>query len=279
MIAPSKLLFATAGIPLSTTPRDTANGIKRVKELGLGAMELEFVQSVFISKEKAPDVKKVAQEQEVVLTCHAPYFINLNAIEPQKRGASRSRILQSAKILDACGGYSVCFHPGYYLKIEPSKVYESVKSELKKVLEEVKTLGLKVWIRPETTGKPNQFGTIEELCELSAEFDNVLPVVDFSHLHARTNGKFNTKEEFEYVLGLIEKKLGKVAISNMHMHLSGIAYNATGERNHLILKESDMNYIAVLQTLKDFGAKGVLVCESPNIEEDALLLKRTYEGL
>src|SRR3989344_7393811 len=233
VIQPKKLLFAPAGIPFSTKPRDTGNGIKQTKKLGLGAMELEFVHSVNISKEKAPEIKKIAEEEEIVLTCHAPYFINLNAIEPQKKGASRSRIMQSAKILDACGGYSVCFHPGVYLKIEPSKVYESVKSELKKVLEEVKTLGLKVWIRPETTGKPTQFGSIGELCDLSAEFDNVLPVVDFSHLHARTNGKFNTKEEFEYVLGLIEKKLGKVAISNMHMHLSGIAYNATGERNHL----------------------------------------------
>ena len=279
MIKPEKLLFAPAGIPISTPRRDTANGIRQVKKLGLGAMELEFVQSVNISKEKAPEIRKVAEEENIVLTCHAPYFINLNAVEPQKRGASRSRILQAAKILDACGGYSVCFHPGFYLGMEPQKVFENVKSEMKKIVDEVKQLGLKVWIRPETTGKPTQFGSIEELVDLSAEFDNVLPVVDFSHLHARTNGKFNSKEEFEYVMQLIEKKLGKSAVQNMHIHLSGIAYSEKGEKNHLVLKDSDMNYLAVLEVLKGFNARGVVVCESPNIEEDALLLQKTFERL
>ena len=279
MIAPKKLLFATAGIPISTQPRDTSNGIRQCKALGLGAMELEFVQSVNISMEKAPEIKKVAEENEIILTCHASYFINLNAIEPQKRGASRSRIVQAAKILDLCGGYSVCFHPGFYLKMDSKKVYENVKAELKKVLEELESYGTKVWIRPETTGKPTQFGSIEELANLSAEFDQVLPVVDFSHLHARTNGKYNTNKEFRSVMVLLEKKCGKEAIQNMHIHLSGINYTEKGERNHLILKESDMNYKDVLQVLKDFNAKGVLVCESPNIEEDALMLKKTFEGL
>jgi len=279
LIAPSKLLFATAGIPACTQPRDTENGIRAVKKLGLGAMELEFVQSVFITKEKAPLVKAAAEKEGVVLTCHAPYFVNLNAKEPQKRGASRARILLSAKMLDLCGGYSVCFHPGFYLGMEPSKVYGNMKAGVAKVLEEVKTLGLKVWIRPETTGKPNQFGTLEELVELSSEFDNVLPVVDFSHLHARSNGKYSTIGEFRHAMELIEKKLGKVAIDNMHVHLSGIAYGPRGEKNHLVLGESDMNYTAVLQALKEFNAKGVVVCESPNIEQDALLLQKTYEKI
>jgi len=279
LIKPKKLLFATAGIPLSTQPRDTLNGIKEVKNLGLGAMELEFVHSVNISKEKAPEVKKVADEQEIVLTCHASYFINMNAVEKQKLGASRSRILSSAKILNACGGYSVCFHSGFYLGMEPQKVYSNVKVQMKKLLEEVNSLGLDVWIRPETTGKPTQFGSIDELVDLSSEFDQVLPVIDFSHLHARSNGKFNTKEEFEQVMELIEKKLGKEGIHNMHIHLSGINYSEKGERNHLVLKESDMNYKPLLQTLKDFNAKGVLVCESPNIEEDTLLLQKTFKGL
>ncbi len=279
MIVPQKLLFATPGIPTSTRPRDTENGIRQLKKLGLGAMELEFVQSVFISKEKAPEIKKVVDETGIVLTCHASYFINLNALEPEKRAASRSRILQSAKILDACGGYSVCFHPAFYLGGEPREVYSNVKKELQKVMDEVKSLGLKVWIRPETTGKPTQFGTIEELCELSSEFDQVLPVVDFSHLHARSNGLFNTREEFQSVMELIEKKLGKTAIANMHIHLSGIAYGAKGEKNHLVLEKSDMLWRELLQVLKDFNAKGVLVTESPNIEEDTLLVQKTFLGI
>jgi len=279
LIRPEKLLFAPAGIQIRTSPRDTINGIKETKNLGLGAMELEFVRSINISTEKAPEIKKAAEDECIVLTCHAPYFVNLNAIEPQKRGASRSRIINSAKVLDACGGYSVCFHPGFYLGMEPAKAYQNVKGQMKKLLEEVNSLGLDVWIRPETTGKPTQFGSIDELVDLSAEFDLVLPVVDFSHLHARSGGKFNSKEEFEQVMELVEKKLGKEAIQNMHIHLSGINYSEKGERNHLELDDSDMNYKAVLQVLKDFDAKGVLVCESPNIEEDAMLLQKTIEKL
>ena len=279
MIKPGELLFATAGIPITTHPRDTVNGIRRVRQLGLGGMELEFVHSVNITLDKAPDVAKAAESSEVLLTCHAPYFINLNASEPQKRGSSRSRILSSAKVLDACHGYSVCFHPGFYLGMESSEVYRNVKAELEKILEEVKSLGLKVWIRPETTGKPTQFGSIDELVDLSSEFDQVLPVVDFSHLHARTNGRFNTRQEFEQTMELIEKKLGKEGVHNMHIHLSGINYGPKGEKNHLVLRESDMNYKAVLHVLRDFSAKGVLVCESPNIEEDALLLKKAFESL
>ncbi|MEM4630669.1 MAG: TIM barrel protein, partial [Candidatus Diapherotrites archaeon] len=266
-------------IPLCTNPRDTETGIKQTKKLGLGAMELEFVQSIFITKEKAPTIKKTAESEEIVLTCHAPYFINLNAVEPTKKGASRSRILQSAKILDLCGGYSLCFHPGFYLKDSKEIAYKNIKDQLEKIIEEVKQLNLKVWIRPETTGKPTQFGSVEELCDLSSELDQVLPVIDFSHLHARTNGKYNTKQEFFEVLSLIEKKLGKIAIKNMHIHLSGIDYGPKGEKNHLELKKSDMNYKAVLETLKEFDAKGVVVSESPNIEEDAILMQKFYETL
>jgi deoxyribonuclease-4 len=279
MLKPDKLLFAPAGIPICTEPRDTENGIKTTKKLGLGAMELEFVQSVFITKDKAPGIRKVAEEEGIVLTCHAPYFINLNAVEPEKRGASRSRIIQSAKILELCGGYSVCFHPGFYLKDSKAQAYKNVKEQLAKVMDEVKQLGLKVWIRPETTGKPTQFGSVEELCDLSAEFDQVLPVIDFSHLHARTNGKYNSKEEFKRILELVEKKNGKLALHNMHIHISGIAYNEKGEKNHLELDSSDMNYRAILEVLKEFGAKGVVVSESPNIEQDAIMMQKEYNKL
>ena len=108
-----KLLFGTAGIPASSSG-PTAVGIGDVKKLGLGAMELEFVHSINISKEKAPEIKKAAEQNNIVLTCHAPYFINLNSLEKPKLKASIQRILGSARILNLCGGWSVCFHPGFY---------------------------------------------------------------------------------------------------------------------------------------------------------------------
>ena len=96
-----KLLFGTAGIPASTQPRNTGEGIKRVRELGLSAMELEFVRSVNISLEKAKEIAAIQKKEEIALTAHAPYFINLNAMEAEKRTASVERIINSARVLEA----------------------------------------------------------------------------------------------------------------------------------------------------------------------------------
>ena len=274
-----KLLFATAGIPLSTKKPTTINGISRVKELGLDAMELEFVRSVNITKEKAPEVKETAKKETVVLTCHAPYYINLNAIEPAKKYASMYRIEKSAEILHLCGGWSVCFHPGFYLKMEKQKVFETMKKRIKEIREKLDNKGIDVWLRPETTGKPTQFGNYEELLKISQDIEKVMPVFDFSHIHARTNGKYNTTEEFNEVMEAIEKYLGKEGLENMHIHLSGINYGDKGERNHLILKESDMNYKDLIKVWKEFKIKGAVVSESPNIEEDALLMQKFYKEL
>ena len=107
----------------------------------------------------------------------------------------------------------------------------------------------------------------------------VMPCIDFSHLHARSGGKNNSLEEFHENLSLVENKLGKKALNELHMHLSGIEYSDKGERKHLILKESDMNYKDLLQVLKDFKVKGWLICESPNLETDALILKKEFDKL
>ena len=274
-----ELLFGTAGIPLSSNPRTTVDGIKHVRNLGLQAMELEFVRNINITKDKAPEVKKSAEQSNVVLTCHAPYFINLNSLEKAKIKASIDRILNSARIAHLCGGYSVCFHAGFYMNMEQKKVYDIIKHNLKEIISALKKENNSIWIRPETTGKETQFGNVDEILQLSQELDNVMPCVDFAHFHARTNGKYNTYKEFASILEAIEKKLGKRGLENMHMHITGIAYGPKGEKNHLNLKESDLKYQELLKALKDFKIKGVVISESPNIEEDALLMQKVYEKL
>lgn len=273
------LLFGTAGIPLSANPRTTSDGIKHVKKIGLGCMELEFVHSVNISKEKAPEIKKVAEDNSIILTCHAPYYINLNSSEKAKIKASIDRITNSARILNLCGGYSVAFHAGFYMGIDSKKVYGTIKNNIKEIISHLKKENNNVWIRPETTGKETQFGNVDEILQLSEEFDNVMPCVDFAHFHARTNGKYNSYGEFASILEKIEKKLGKRGLDNMHIHITGIAYGPKGENHHLALKESDLKYGELLKALKDFKVKGVAISESPNIEEDALLMQKTYKEL
>lgn len=273
-----KLRFGTAGIPHSTKG-DTLKGIEQVRNLKLDAMELEFVHSINISKEKAPSVAEVARKQDVVLTCHAPYFINLNSEDKKKFHASISYITNSAKVLSLCGGWSVCFHAGYYMKDTKEKTYERIKEGIKKIVAEVKEHDNKIWIRPEISGKGSQFGDLGELLKLSKDVEQVLPCIDFSHLYARTVGKNNTRDEFKAILTAVENALGKKALEDMHIHVAGIEYGEKGEKNHLILKESKFNYKDLLKVLKEFKVKGVLICESPNIEDDAMLMQKTYSGV
>ena len=272
------LLFGTAGTPRSTRNQTTIDGIERIAELGLDCMELEFVRGVRMGEGSAHLVADVATRERVRLSAHAPYFINLNAREPEKVKASQGRILQAARIAAICGAESVTFHAAFYLGDPPEKTYKTVKKYLGEILNQLGRENIRVRLSPEVTGKASQFGTIDELLSLSAELKGVAPCIDFAHWHART-GKFNSYPEFTSILGQVEERLGRAALDDMHIHVSGIRYGGKGEISHLDLGESDLRYVELLTALKDYGVKGIVICESPNLEEDAMLLQATYNSL
>ena len=273
------LLFGTGGTPHSAKTASTLDGIKRIAELGLGCMEIEFVQGVKMGAAGARLVGETAAKERVKLSAHGPYFINLNAHEPEKIRASQDRILQTARIASIFGAESIVFHAAFYLGDSPEKAYNTVREYLEEVLSQLKRENIRVWIRPEVTGKPSQFGTIEEVLNLSAELEGVAPCIDFTHWHARTGG-FNSYPEFASIMQQVKERLGKAALDDMHVHVSGIAYGKKGETKHLNLEESDFQYTELLKALKDYEAKGLVICEShPNLEEDALLLQATYNSL
>ncbi|MEM4755937.1 MAG: TIM barrel protein [Candidatus Woesearchaeota archaeon] len=275
----ASLGFGTAGIPLSTPQRSILTAMPYLSKLGLQGMELEFVHSITLSKEKAKEVNTLIKNYKLSLTCHGQYYINLNANDEEKAQASVARVLSAAKRAYEAGAYSVTFHPAYYLNQDKKTVYQTVKKRLQTIVQSLKDENIPIWVSPETTGKETQFGSIQELVQLAAEVDWVMPCIDFSHLHARTNGKYNSYEETAQVLELVETHLGKKALKRMHIHMSGIAYNQKGERNHLILSESDLRYKEILRACKEYAIAGMVICESPNIEEDAILLKKTYDAL
>jgi deoxyribonuclease-4 len=273
-----KLLFGTAGVPVSSKERSTVSGISRVRELGLDCMELEFVQGVRMGEKTAEEVNAAAIKGNIALSVHGPYYINLNAVEKEKLDSSVQRIYESARIGNICSAANIVFHPAFYLKDDSKVVYDRVFSLLKELAKRLEDDNIPVTLRPETTGKATQFGDIDEVLSLSAEIDGVLPCIDFSHIHAR-DGKHNTYEEFTLIFEKIEKALGKEGLKTMHCHISGIEYTSKGEKNHLILEESDMNYKDLMKVFKEFKACGTIICESPNLESDALLLKKTYETI
>jgi deoxyribonuclease-4 len=165
-----------------------------------------------------------------------------------------------------------------YGEAKPESVYKIIKEHLSTIVKVLKEEGNNIWIRPETTGKKSQFGTLTEIITLSQELEQVLPTVDFAHLNARTNGESNNYEHFESVLNTLEAGLGREILDNMHIHISGIKYSPKGERKHTTLADSNINYEELIKSFKDYRIKGIVISESPNIEFDALLLKKIYES-
>lgn len=271
-----ELLFGTAGTPHSAKKRDTVSGVERVKELGLGCMEIEFVRGVQMGPVKQELVARACEREGISVSAHGPYYINLNSDEKAKREASEERILQTARAGFGCSATTITFHAATYMGGEPEKAYGAVHGGLKRIVRTLDDEGVDVWVRPEVMGKSAQFGSLEEVIRLSQEIEGVLPCVDFSHLHARSAGGYNDLEGFRSALSMLEDGLGRAWLDDAHMHVQGIEYTEKGERRHLDLKDSDMNYKDLLRALKEYRVKGILVCESPNLEEDALLLKRSY---
>lgn len=273
------LLFGTAGIPISTQkPSSTVNGIRRIRELGLDCMEIEFVHGVNMEEKTALEVIQVATENGIKLSVHAPYFINLNAVEKKKINDSRQRILRSARICAICGASDIVLHAGFYLKNPPDRVYKAIAKQLKELSDILRAENSGVMLRVEVSGKDSQFGSLTEVLSLSTELNGVAPCIDFAHQHAKT-GKDNTYDEFVIILKRVKKRLGRQGLDNLHLHVSGIEYTNKGERKHLNLEQSDFNYIELLRALKDFDVKGRVICESPNLEGDAILLKKMYMAM
>jgi deoxyribonuclease IV len=269
------LLFGTGGIPRSTKGQSSISGIERIRELGLDCMELEFVQGVRMGEKGAQNVLETSQKENVALSVHAPYYINLNSYDEEKLKASLDRIYQAARIGSLCGAESIVFHPAFYQKSSKEETYKKVSDALEKLTGQLRGEGIKTVLRPETMGKPSQFGTLDEVLSLSGEIEGVMPCLDFCHLHAR-EGRENSYPEFTGILSRVEAALGKEGLSNMHMHVSGVEYGKNGEKKHLTLKDSDFNYSELMQVLKEFKAHGRIILESPVLEQDALMLKQIY---
>jgi len=246
--------------------------------LGLDCLEIEFVKGVYLNEAQAKAIAGIAKNNSVRISVHAPYYLNFNAHEPAKLHASQGILLKAARIAALCSAKNVVFHPGFYLGDSPEKAGAMVLETLAVVSQKLQEESIDITLRPESSGKPSQFGDLDELFALSLSLTNVAPCIDFAHLHARS-GKNNSYDEFRGLLNSLRKNLGEDALSNMHIHVSGIEYSKSGERKHLPLRSSDFKYEDLLRALKDYNISGSVICESPNREEDALLLKESYQKI
>ena len=273
-----ELKFLTAGMPLRTDKKKGySDAFSVLDNMNLDGVEVEFVQGVRMSETSRKLVKEASKKY--TFTAHGPYYINLNAREQEKIDASITRIVDTAMVANEFGGYSITYHAAFYLGNDKEVVFKRVVEQTSKIIDILEKENNKIWIRPETTGKGTQWGDVDEIIRLSKEFEQVLPCIDFAHVHARSGGGFNTYEDFCAILEKIGTELGDTALNNFHAHLAGIAYSDKGEKNHLPLQDSDMNYKDLLKAMKKFDIKGAVVCESPNIEDDCKLIKEYYKSL
>ncbi len=274
-----RLIFGVTGVPSDAKRPTSQAGIERVRELGLGCMELAWVRGVKLGERAALGIEATARENGIRLSAHGAYYINLNADDPAIGLRSRDRILKGARMGKLCGISGLVFHAASYMKRNPKEVYPVEKEALEEIGETLRQEGNPVTLRPETTGKPSYFGDLGELLRLSSELEGVAPCIDFAHLHARSGGAYNSYGAFASVLDQIGAELGREALDDMHIHVAGIQYTAKGEQKHLMLDDSDLKYRELLRALAKFEVKGLVICESPNPVPDALLLQREYAAL
>lgn len=273
-----RLMFGTAGIPERAKGQGPVAGVEALRELGLDAMELEFVRGVWMTEELAVRVGRRARTLGIYLTAHAPYWLNLNSPDDQVVRASMDRIVRSAEVADLAGARHLAFHAAFYSGTGATRTYIAVRRRLGRLVRILSNRGLSISLSPEVMGRPSQFGSIEEIVDLCRDVEGLTPCIDFSHQHART-GVCNTYEEYCHLLDFLRERLGARAVARMHIHVSGIEYGLKGEVRHLSLRGSDLNYTALLKALKSRRAGGILICESPDPQREALLLKRAYSRI
>ena len=278
MTVPVKaLLFGTAGVPDSSPSTSTVAALDHIRGFGLDALEVGFVRGIKIQTETAHQIRDKAVSLGLALSVHAPYYISFNSPEAGTRLQSRDHLLRSARMAREMGARSVVFHAGYYGVASPEQAYAVMNSEIREVMAVLRAERNPVAIRIETMGKKSQFGSLDEVLALCREIEGLAPCLDFSHMFAR-EGKGNSKVDFLRILRKVERRLGREAVRDIHIHISGIAFNQKGEIKHINLNETNYRFEEWIEALRDARIEGLIICESPARENDARMLKALYES-
>ena len=274
-------LFGTVGSPNSTPkkPGGSVGAIQCIKALDLGALELGWVNAVRVTEKTCAEIKTAGQENDVLVSVHAPYFINLNA-DDQEWPKSRKRLMDAAHYGNLAGATDIIFHPGSYFGLPALEVLDKAIPRLAGCVDELRQAGNPVRLRPETMGKSAMLGSFEDTLAMSKAIAGVQPCIDFAHLHARQgDGSMNSYDEWARTLETYGTALSAEALKSLHIHLSGIEYGPKGEKNHLPIQEADLDLKALFRALQAFKAGGRILCESPAMEEDAILMRDTWKEL
>jgi deoxyribonuclease-4 len=261
--------------------KDVTQAPEYLRSLDLDTYEYQGGHGIRIPSKKAELLGANAKNFNIKLSVHSPYYISMSSSDEEKRENSINYILQSAKAAQIMGADRVVVHCGSCGKMPREKALELAKDTFKKALDALDEQGLgEIHICPETMGKVNQLGTVDEVTEICRIDERLLPCIDFGHVYARSFGGLVNIADFEAVFNNIENKLGAYRLKNFHSHFSHIEYSEKGgEKRHLTLDDNsygpDFEPVAELCAKK--GCCPVFICESRGTQaHDALKMKKIY---
>ncbi len=262
--------FGPAGYP--SEGKTPEGALKYTRELGLDALEVEFVRGARISRERAEIVGKCAKDLDIRLSCHAPYFISFNSETPETRVKSIDWVMDTVRAAHALGAYIIVIHAATYGK-SPGTATQSVVDGLRKCRDIMDDEGIKdVILGIETMGKKGQYGTLKEISQVMDEVDGVRPVLDVAHVHARGVGCLRTTEHMKALVDEFFPLCGEIA----HFHISCIKYGEKGEISHLPLETKDPDMQMLADVLAHCNRDCTFICESPLIEKDAVVFRDMF---
>ncbi len=254
-----------------------------ILKMGLDCYEYQCGRGVNIGTEKAAKLGSAAKSAGISLSLHAPYFISMSSVDPEKRDNSIGYILKSAEAVKAMGGNRIVVHTGSCAKISREQALDLAKNTMKKAVKALDEQGLSdIHICPETMGKVNQLGNLQEVMELCLIDERLIPCIDFGHLNARDMGYFKSLEDYKTVFETIKDKLGTERLKTFHSHFSKIEYTFGGEKRHLTFEDTVFgpDFEPVMELTFKYGCSPVFICESAGTQaEDAKTMKDYYLSL
>lgn len=247
---------------------------------GLNAYEYQCSRGVHIGEEMAGRLGKLAVEHGIQMSIHAPYYINLSTADPEIQIKTKNHLLKTLKVARAMSAKTVVFHPGAASSGNRKEILARAKKFLREILAEVKEEGLSgIILAPETMGKKNQLGSLDEVLELCELGEQLRPAVDFGHIHAVTGGSLTDKASFAKLLDYIEKRLGLFYLQNLHIHFSPVEFTAGGEKRHLTTLDNDCgpDFTPLAELLVERNLTPTIICESDERQaEDAIIYRDIY---
>lgn len=247
---------------------------------GLTAYEYQCGRGVRVKEETARELGAVAATEGVALSLHAPYFISLASAEEEKRDNSVRYILDSARAVAQMGGDRIVVHPGGLGGRSREEATALACETLQKAQKALDDAGLsEVHICPETMGKQQQLGDLEEILQMCRVDKRFYPCIDFGHLNCRTGGALNSREAYAAVLDRIGAVLGEERGRCFHAHFSKIEYTKGGEKRHLTFADTQFGPepAPLMALVAERGLSPVFICESDGTQAaDASVLQRLW---